>query len=369
MWHSRSHMPGGSTPSHAVLRAAAILCAWANAVRAQCSFTDPEGELWVLQDLGGVQTATGGPGTLQTYEFDLCQNVNPVPTPCSAGNVLGTVALRYDVNVPSGNCEQLGPDINLNPTQVLVTRLPNTDHGVALLYSFFPLIGLQKTITFNLECTLGSEAPSEPQGTAQNVVINWRHRALCVTGPPDTQPGLTPAGSNWGWIFIGLFLGGGVVYLGGGVYLGRKDGKEGKAALPHLDFWERTLPLYVTDGIYFTRANVSTWHPILSFLAPSGTGGKERMFNDIGDNDEFEGRSSGVDLEKAGLVGPPPAQGAPAPYVHKYNTVARPTSGGSMTAEDKKTSRKSGKSKSSSSKSSKSSKPKPTPPKGKIPQE
>ncbi len=95
------------------------------------------------------------------------------------------------------------------------------------------------------------------------------------------------AGSSWGWGFllgIGLVA---AVYLGGGAYIGRKNGSErgASAALqrhPHLAKW-RELASLVHDGVCYSRAYVgqksashaataarASYQPVQKQASPSG---------------------------------------------------------------------------------------------------
>ena len=235
---------------------------------------------WSLGGLAGVQTTTGpgGPATgTWEYKFNVCANVVPVPTSCTANQVLGTVGLRYDGTLAQAPCEQLGPDINLNPDDVEATKQTGGEFGLKLKWTFFPLVGSQKSLTLNLFCNEALPEPPSVATSGNDPEITWRHEAVCVTGPGGGPGGgggggggnLIPGTGNWGaWVlgFLALCL---VAYVGGGVYVAQKDGKQGLDALPHIHFWTRALPAYVADGVYFTRSGVSQWHPSLAWMAPS----------------------------------------------------------------------------------------------------
>ena len=59
--------------------------------------------------------------------------------------------------------------------------------------------------------------------------------------------------SDWGWAVLAVLLGGGALYVGGGLAHGyRSKGLAGTAALPHRGFWMEAAAL-VADGVAFSR--------------------------------------------------------------------------------------------------------------------
>ena len=211
-----------------------------------CSYTagGPDGLTWVLLEAAGVQQATGPGGSTGTWDyfFNVCENINPVPQICLDNFVLGTAALRSNAN----QCEQLAPDINVpgGSSNVVVTSLEDPE-GVQLEWNFFGTIGTPKTFTLIINCAKVAGEPNDEAGSEPNdPLVTWLHPAGCH---PD-GPGPPGDGSNWGWFFIGFTLFGAVGYAAGGYYHGTsKQGKKGKEALPHFDFWAG-LPGMFADG-------------------------------------------------------------------------------------------------------------------------
>ena len=225
-----------------------------------------------------MQTTTGpggGASGTWTYLFNVCENVDPVPLGCLDQQILGTVGLRHDGVATISPCEQLGPDINLNPTDVEVTKETGGEFGVKLKWVFLPLIGAQKSLTLRLYCNEALPEPPSVATSGNNPEISWHHEGVCITGPGGGPGGggggnLIPGTGNWGaWVlaFAALAF---VGYVGAGVYMGNKDGKQGLEALPHVEFWRYRLPDYVADGVYFTRSHMCQWHPSLAWMAPAG---------------------------------------------------------------------------------------------------
>jgi hypothetical protein len=275
-----------------------------------CPFTDTDGDPWDLSSLGGIQTTTGGGGPttgVWNYQFNACENVNPINGVCTDQGILGTVAARNDGTIATGVCEQLGPDINLDRTNVVATK---TDTGVDLKWTYLPFVGNQKSFTLSLSC--GPDGtPSPAIGAPDDPEVSWEHTAVCPPDPGNpgggAPPGFVPAGggSSWGWWFIGFSLAGTALYLGGGVYLRRRERPELslREALPHPTFW-KGVSTNVACGVHLSRAKASTLHPSLSFLAPG---------DDYRDLDDVEGGAgSGVtDDAKMPLTKPSPAGATP----------------------------------------------------------
>lgn len=59
-------------------------------------------------------------------------------------------------------------------------------------------------------------------------------------------------GISQGTSFLILFALAVALYLGIGVVWNKQQGKEGKEALPHLEWWTVTLPLLVADGVAYS---------------------------------------------------------------------------------------------------------------------
>ena len=179
------------------------------------------------------------------YEWDVCQNVNPVPSACQIGGVLGTAALRHEATF----CAQLAPDINLNPAGTVLTKAGT---GVVVSWSE-PTSGL--SFTLQIECATTAAPGLATEGNAPVVV--WRHEGVCAAGPGPDIPPIDVIENYWGrttliLMGVGLFL----YAVGGTYYQQSQQGKTGTACLQdlgrdsfppsHVAFWSG-LPSLVRD--------------------------------------------------------------------------------------------------------------------------
>ena len=246
-----------------------LLLALAAALADACQLTDTEGDTWDMSFAAGIQQ-TRGPSTTGTYdvraptpplpsaaataltavrgrqyEWDVCQNVNPVPSACQIGGVLGTAALRHEATF----CAQLAPDINLNPAGTVLTKAGT---GVVVSWSE-PTSGL--SFTLQIECATTAAPGLATEGNAP--VVIWRHEGVCTAGPGPDIPPIDVIENYWGrttliLMGVGLFL-----YIVGGTYYQQsQEGKTGTACLQdlgrdsfppsHVAFWSG-LPSLVRD--------------------------------------------------------------------------------------------------------------------------
>jgi hypothetical protein len=111
---------------------------------------DDTGQTWELGGPGGglgqIQRISG-PVLGQTYSFRLYSNLNVVPDVCSAAGITASSAMRHEGQGgtdPGGDCVQLGPDMDLEPSYT-VRRVPT-----GLLFQY-ELDGVA-TIRVNLIC-------------------------------------------------------------------------------------------------------------------------------------------------------------------------------------------------------------------------
>lgn len=236
--------------------AAAAATAWAAAVRADedpdapcvpgtdpCCFEDADGDPWDLSFAAGLQE-TRGPSTTGdwSYAFSICNNVDPVgthgckgachasgdeprkpfavsrsralrcngpvppsrlsvpgshaqcivhpqvPAACEAASVFATAALRHESTI----CEQLGPDINLAPTAVAVTKAGS---GVLMLWSFGP-----RSFSLEIECGESGIPGLATEGDAPYVL--WRQNGICDAGPGEPIIPVEEIQSYWGRTFL-----------------------------------------------------------------------------------------------------------------------------------------------------------------------
>lgn len=162
-----------------------------------CCFADSDGDPWDLNFAAGVQT-TRGPSITGTwdYGFSICNNVVPVPAACQASEIFGTAALRHESTI----CEQLGPDIDLAPTAVAVTKAGS---GILMVWAFG-----QRTFSLELEC--GTSTVPGLATSGDNPSVIWRQDGICDAGPGPALPPLPDKEeSYWGRTFL-ILMGVGV---------------------------------------------------------------------------------------------------------------------------------------------------------------
>ena len=285
------------------LRLRLLLLALASQVAAPCSepFIDGDGDEWDLDSLAGIRTASG-PGTVGgtwTYKFDICANISPNPSTCELAGLFGTVAARYTLTAPS-TCEQLGPDFNVDPDDVIVAKVTvGAADGVSLKWSSIE----SGARSFELKIICGTlSTVGTATGTTTAPIVQWTNPGVC-DGPiesPSPAPGGggDSEGLEWGALTLILLSVSGVLYVGGGTYNNtRQNGLSGKEALPNRDFWF-SLPGYFADGVYFSRTKVGGAHPSLGFLTPSGDGPSGGGSYEAVDEEAGGKKSS----EKSGLI-------------------------------------------------------------------
>ena len=158
-----------------------------------CCFADADGDPWDLSFAAGTQT-TRGPSPVGdwSYEFSICTNVAPNPPSCQAAGVFGAAAVRFD----GFACEALGPDIDLAPTAVTVTKA-----GAGVLMMWTAPSGLL-TFSLEIECAELSAIPGlATEGDSPQVL--WRQEGICTAGPgPAIPPVPEAATSKWGRSFL-----------------------------------------------------------------------------------------------------------------------------------------------------------------------
>jgi hypothetical protein len=185
--------------------------------------------------------------------------------------------LAHPVNVRargSSVCNQLGPDYNLDPDAVIVTKTSvGSAAGVSLKWSSTETgsYSLELKIICGPISTIGTAT-----GTTSAPIIQWSSPAVCdgpVANPsPPPSGGGDGDGLEWGVMTLILLSVSGVLYIGGGTYKNQREhGLEGKEALPHIDFWVQ-IPGLFADGVYFSRMKIGNAHPKLEFLTPTGPG-------------------------------------------------------------------------------------------------
>ena len=178
----------------------------------------------------------------------------------------------------------------MDPDDVEVKAVTvGTDSGVSLKWASTE----SGTRSFELKIICGTTSVVGPATSGNSPVVEWKNPGVC-DGPTPGGGGGGGGGDaalEWGaFTLIGLSVSA-VLYLGGGTYSRQsKAGNSGTAcfsglsseSLPNAEFWG-SLPAYVRDGVRFSRTQIGSVHPALSWIAPSDKG-------------EYE------DVEKAGLV-------------------------------------------------------------------
>ena len=257
----------------------ALRCGWWSTVAASgcsseggaCVCEDDDGNAWDVSELSGsgLREPTTGTSTLQgpttgcsicvgswNYHWDICANI-AVPQALGCSTTFATAAIRLDeFSTPtSRECEYLGPDVSGAGSPDVARLSGEAGDGLSLAYSY-----QSRSFTVNLLCGGASGSQAEPVAMGGNSIeVTWETPVACT------------GGSGWGWLTIILTGVAAGVYVGGGIgYAKRNEPALSLAeAHPHTEQW-RQLPGLVSDGVLFTRSELSSRFDFLSFLAPAG---------------------------------------------------------------------------------------------------
>jgi hypothetical protein len=159
-----------------------------------CCFADADGDPWDLTFAQGTQTTRGSSPTGDwSYEFSICSNVAPNPEICEAAGVFGSAAVRFEGLV----CEQLGPDIDLAPTAVAVSK---TLSGVLMLWV---APGGLRSFALEIECGADGIPGLATSVDPDAPTVLWRQNGICDAGPGEPIPPVEePPTSKWGRNFL-----------------------------------------------------------------------------------------------------------------------------------------------------------------------
>lgn len=114
---------------------------------------------------------------------------------------------------------------------------------------------------------LSASLPSPPAGYASPVTMEWQTHVTC--------PSFQAAGAL-GWTIVAVISAASVLYFGGGAFYNHRQHNgtlQGKELLPHTVFWTEELPELVSNGVHYSRCQLSERFEFLGFLAPTSTHG------------------------------------------------------------------------------------------------
>jgi len=104
--------------------------------------------------------------------------------------------------------------------------------------------------------------------------------ALAFVRPRLSSPPSPPPRSFF--LFVSLYLGAGIMY-------NRQQGKEGRDAIPNVEFWTVTLPALVWDGVAFSTAKFNEFKEA---KLKNGAGGLLGGGGEVDPDDPFQGKGA-----------------------------------------------------------------------------
>lgn len=230
----------------------------------RCVCIDTDGDEWDMTALKGDHIVAGPGSSIWTFEyhFNFCENAAPPPPNCAFAS---SHAYRFeDYTGPSPICLNLGQDSASNP-ELEVTKINGAAaNGVIIKFAQpTPNLGsFQVTLQCDGQARGVATQPEAPVYAVEATTV-WQTFYSC----PQHQGGA----AAWGFTFLILLSVSAVLYVGGGFGYNYKT-KEGQVSHPHQHHWAYARdegPGLISDGIHYSRYELSSRFGFLGFLRPS----------------------------------------------------------------------------------------------------